>query len=113
MREPIERLYDILQAIEAIERFQHVDRETFEQDDMLQVWFVHHLRIIGEAARTLPEDVRATAPEVPWKQIIAMRNILVHSYFEIDTDIVWNTVQQHIPTLKASIEALLRRLQGA
>lgn len=55
----------------------------------------------------------ARIPEVPWKQIIAMRNILVHSYFEIDTDIVWNTVQQHIPVLKASVEALLRRLQNA
>ncbi len=112
MRDVKERLQDILQAIDAIERYKGVNRKSFEQDEMLQVWFLYHLRIIGEAARALPEDVRALAPEVPWSQIIGMRNILVHGYFDIDTDIVWDTIQQDIPALKSAIEQMLGRLQG-
>ena len=54
MRDPKERLQDILQAIAAIERYRDRDRTTFEHDEMLQVWFLRHLQIIGEAARALP-----------------------------------------------------------
>lgn len=65
MRDPKERLRDILQAIAAIERYRERDRASFEQDEMLQVWFLRHLQIIGEAARALPEDVRKLAPDIP------------------------------------------------
>jgi len=61
MRDPKERLYDILEAIAAIERYLDRDKSAFEGDELLQVWFLRHLQIIGEAARALPEDVRALA----------------------------------------------------
>ncbi len=54
------------------------------------------MQIIGEAARTLPEDVRTLAPEIPWPNIIGMRNILVHGYFDIDTDIVWEAAVRDV-----------------
>jgi len=101
----------MLQAIDAIERYRDRDRAVFEQDEMLQVWFLRHLQIIGEAARAVPEEVRQLAPDIPWPEIIGMRNILVHGYFEIDTDVVWNTVQQDVPRLRASVEALLKKLE--
>jgi uncharacterized protein with HEPN domain len=56
------------------------------------VWFFRHLQIIGESASKLPEGVRNLAPDIPWHKIIGMRNILVHDYFAIDLDAVWNTV---------------------
>ena len=87
----------MLQAIAAIEQYQEQDRTTFENDKMLQVWFLYHLQILGEAARSLPEDVKKFAPEIPWSKIIGMRNILVHGYFEIDTQIVWNTFRKICP----------------
>jgi hypothetical protein len=62
-----------------------VDKAAFEQDELLQGWFVRNLQIVGEAARALPEDVRALAPEIEWPKIIGMRNVLVHGDFEIDT----------------------------
>lgn len=65
MRDPRERLLDILDAIAAIERHPDRDRATFERDELLQMWFLRHLQIIGEVARTLPEEVRAMAPEIP------------------------------------------------
>jgi uncharacterized protein with HEPN domain len=111
MRDPKERLQDILEAIAAIDRYRDRDRSAFEQDEMLQVWFVRHLQIIGEAARMLPEEIRNLAPEIPWHKIIGMRNILVHGYFTIDLDVVWDAVQGDVPLLKPAVEALLKKLE--
>ena len=110
MRDPKERLRDILEAIAAIDRYRDRDRSAFEQDELLQVWFLRHLQIIGEAVRRLPEEIRNLAPDIPYK-IIGMRNILVHGYFEIDLDVVWDAVQQDVPPLKLAVEALLEKLE--
>ncbi len=64
MRDSRERLLDILDAVAAIERHSGRDKAAFERDELLQVWFLRHLQIVGEAVRTLPEDVRALAPEI-------------------------------------------------
>ncbi len=112
MRDPRERLRDILEAIAAIER--HLDRgkADFEQDELLQGWFVRHLQIIGEAARALPEEVRAAAPHIEWSKIVGMRNVLVHGYFDIDADIVWDAASRDALALKPRVEQLLQRLEG-
>ncbi|WP_369425241.1 DUF86 domain-containing protein, partial [Methanothrix sp.] len=106
-----ERLRDILEAISAIERYLNRGRAAFEQDELLQGWFVRNLQIIGEAARALPEDVRAMAPEIEWPKIIGMRNVLVHGYFDIDLDIVWDAASRDAPALKPSVERLLKKLE--
>lgn len=111
MRDPKERVQDILEAIAAIERYADRDRAAFERDELLQSWFVRHLQIIGEAARALPEEVRALAPEIPWPKIIGMRNVLVHGYFEIDSDIVWEAAGRDVPRLKPALERLLQTLR--
>jgi len=111
MRNAGERLRDILEAIAAIERYQIQDKASFEGNEMLQVWFLRHLQIIGEAARALPEDVRSLEAEIPWTKIIGMRNILVHGYFEIDTDLVWDAVMRDVPALKPAVERLIRKLE--
>ena len=113
MRDPKERLRDAIEAIVAIERYLDRDKAVFEENELLQTWFLWHLQIIGEAARALPEEVQALAPEIPWPKIIGMRNILVHGYFDIDTDIVWDAVHRDIPALKPAIERLLHMLEGA
>lgn len=111
MRDPRERLRDILEAISAIERYLGRGRTALEQDELLQGWFVRHLQIIGEAARALPEDVRTMAPDIEWPKIIGMRNVLVHGYFDIDLDIVWNAASRDAPALKPLIERLLKQLE--
>ncbi len=112
MRDPKERLRDMIEAIAAIERHLHRGKAAFEQDELLQGWFVRNLQILGEAARGLPDDVRALAPDIAWPRIIGMRNVLVHGYFDIDTDIVWDAASRDAVALKPHIEALLQRLQG-
>lgn len=111
MRDPKERLRDILEAIAAIERYLHRGKEGFAQDELLQCWFVRNLQIIGEAARAIPEDVRALAPEIEWSKMIGMRNVLVHGYFDVDTEVVWEAASRDAPALKPRMEQLLRRLE--
>ena len=110
MRDPRERLRDMVEAIERIERYASRGREAFDRDELIQSWIVHHLQILGEAARVLPEDVRAKAPEIQWKKITGMRHVLVHDYFGIDRDIVWSTVERELPPLKKSLQELGSRL---
>jgi uncharacterized protein with HEPN domain len=79
-----------------------------DADELVQVWTVHHLQIIGEAARALSPAYRQAHPEVPWARIIAMRNILVHDYFAVDLEEVWSAVEQDLPVLKRQVMALLQ-----
>lgn len=74
----------MLEAIRRIEAYTQRGHDAFIQDELIQTWMVHHLEILGEAARALSDGARRAAPEVPWRQVIGMRNILVHDYFGID-----------------------------
>jgi len=67
------------------------------------------LQILGEAARKLPPEVKEQHPEVPWSQIIGMRHILTHDYFDIDAEVVWAAVENDLPELKRQIEAILKQ----
>lgn len=108
MRSDRERLLDILEAIDKIDTYKGNNRSVFDSDDLLQVWIVHHLQIIGEAASRLSEEIRIQHPDVPWGQMIGMRHILVHGYFEVDREIVWNAAQANLAKLKEQIENILR-----
>jgi uncharacterized protein with HEPN domain len=72
---------------------------------------LRNLQIIGEAARALPDGVRALAPDIEWPKIIGMRNVLVHGYFDIDTDLVWDAASRDAVALKPRIDELLRHLE--
>jgi uncharacterized protein with HEPN domain len=67
------------------------------------------LQIIGEAARKLTEAFRLIHNDIPWPEIIAMRNILVHDYFRVDVDEVWATVERDLPDLKRKVEAIVKK----
>jgi len=107
MREDRRRLLDILEAVERIEKYAAEGREAFAADELIQTWIVHHLQIIGEAVRHLSPELRGQYPEIPWLEIIGMRNILVHRYFGIDRDTTWNVVENDLPYLKKSISQML------
>lgn len=112
MRDPGERLIDMLDAIARIERYAARGQKAFEQEELIQTWFLHHLQLIGEAAAQLGKTFHDSHPEIPWAQIIAMRNVLVHEYFGVDLQEVWKTVERELPMLKQQIEALLKRMEG-
>jgi len=108
MKRDVDRLGDILEAVARIEKYVARGRQKFESDELIQNWVVHHLQIIGEAARQLSEELRKAHPEIPWARIIAMRIILVHDYFSVDLDEVWAVVEQDLSDLKRKMEAILR-----
>jgi uncharacterized protein with HEPN domain len=113
MKDVRERLRDILDAIDNIERYASRGRDVFEKDELIQSWFLRNLQIIGEAVRSMPKETQSLAPEIPWKKIIGMRNILVHDYFEIDTEVVWSVVENDIPKLRSQIETLIEKSSDA
>ena len=82
-------------------------KEAFVGDELVQTWVVHHLQIIGEAASRLTAEFKEETAEIPWKQIIGMRNILIHGYFEIDCNVVWKVIEKDIPPLKQHIKKIL------
>ena len=83
-----------------------VSRSSLDQNKMLALALVRCIEIIGEAANGLSENLRSLHPEIPWPQIIAMRNRLIHGYFEVDLDRLWDTVTSNIPELIAKLKPL-------
>ena len=81
--------------------------DTFSQDETLRRAFVRSLEIIGEAAKKVPDDFRAQHPHVAWRAMAGMRDRLIHDYFGVDYDLVWDVVRNRIPELRTQIAALL------
>lgn len=111
MRDDRERILDMLEAIENIERHAGKGREAFEKDELIQTWVVHHLEIIGEAASRLGAEIRSLHPEVPWARIVAMRNVLAHEYFGIDLEEVWQVVERDLDELKQRLNVIAEELK--
>ncbi len=84
--------------------------DAFQSDEMLQVWVIHHLQVIGEAARGVSKPVQDRHREVQWPQIIALRNILVHEYFGLNMHQVWTMAQKDVPKLEEQVQSILSRL---
>ncbi len=101
-------LHHILDAIQRIQTYTHdVSKEKYIQDGLLQDGVVRQLEIIGEASTNLSEEFQERHSEIPWGQIIGLRNRIVHAYFDINLDITWDIVHDDIPELKQQIEHIL------
>ncbi len=106
-------LYDILEAIEAIESYtKNIDFEEFENSRLIKHATIKELEIIGEAVKNIPKEIKDKYPQIPWKNIAGMRDILVHAYFKVDSAIVWEVVKRRLPELKEYIEKIINDLEG-
>ena len=100
-------LRDILRAIGRIERLlANTDRDSFTPDNVLIDGVLFNLMAIGEAAKNIPDEVRSQMPEIRWRDIGRFRDRVVHHYFALNLDIVWEIVTLHLPLLKAAVEKL-------
>lgn len=84
-------------------------RQDLNEDEVLRFALVKMVEIIGEAATKLPRSFQDAHPSIPWSEITAMRNRLVHAYFDINLDILWQTIQEDLPLLIPELENLLNR----
>ena len=107
MRYDRERLRDVLEAIERIEKYAVRGRQALASEDLLQTWVVHHLMIIGEACRALSPDFRTNHPAEVWVLAAGLRNVIVHEYFGIDLEVVWNVIEHDLPGLKERVRGIL------
>ena len=105
MRSDPERLADILDAAHKIAIKVSDGHGTFVRDEYVQLALVHLVQIIGEAAARLSDDAINRNPDIPWRQIVAMRNRVVHGYFEVDLDILWTVVSRDVPGVADQIRA--------
>ncbi len=110
MRGDRERLLDIVEAITRIGRHTVGGRSSLEDDELVQIWIIHNLEILGEAARGLSDELRQRYPDAPWREMVAMRNVLAHGYFGIDVERVWATVEKDLPKLKEQLGTILAEL---
>ncbi len=108
-----DRLYlsNILECIERIEAYTQEGRETFMGSTLVQDGVIRNLEVIGEATKRLSEQVRQSYPDIPWKQMAGMRDVLIHDYLRINLNRVWQTVEQDLPVLKATLTALVQELE--
>jgi uncharacterized protein with HEPN domain len=94
-------------AREALTFAKDRERRDLDTDRMLVLALVKSIEIIGEAGARVSEEGRDAAPDVPWPEIVAMRNRLVHAYFDVNLDVVWETVRKDLPALVAALQSAL------
>jgi uncharacterized protein with HEPN domain len=88
-----------------------LSKADFLADETLKRAFVRSLEIIGEAVKQIPEEQRAEHDEIPWRAISAMRDVLIHHYFGVDYDIVWDVVQTQLAPLGNAVDELLKTIE--
>jgi len=109
-RDDLVRLTHMLQAAkDAMEFAKGKSREDLNNDRMLVLSLVKSIEIIGEAAAKVSAETRRQARQIPWKDIVAMRNRLIHVYYSIDLDRVWDTVRADLPPLIAKLQEIIAR----
>ncbi|MCX7011547.1 MAG: DUF86 domain-containing protein [Candidatus Sumerlaeota bacterium] len=111
-REYGDYLQDILSAIgETAEFTADMPYDVFLYDRKTANAVIRSLEVLGEAAKRIPEAIRAKAPDIPWKSMASMRDKLIHEYFGVDLRIVWTVVHEELPPLRPILERLLAEVE--
>ena len=98
---------DIVRSIGRIEKYAHgLSFDQFSKDEKTIDAIIRNLEIIGEAARNIPQSVREKNRNMPWKEMVGMRNKVIHEYFGVDPEILWQTVRSDMPVLKEKMKKL-------
>src|SRR4051794_9669008 len=103
-------LEHIRDALGDIKAYASSGRETFFAEVMRQDATLRKLGVIGEAVKKLSDDAKSRQPDIRWKQIAGMRDWVIHNYFGVNLEIVWNAVETDLPVLSEAIEALLKSM---
>jgi len=104
---------DILTSINNIESFaKKLTKEKLLREELYQSAIIRQIEIIGEAVKNLPDSFRKKYPEISWNKIAGMRDIVIHSYFKVDLDAVWNVVKRDLPELKKEMKKIIEDMKS-
>lgn len=107
-KDPKVFLAHILESINLIEEYStNMTQAKFQKNRSMQDAIIRRLEIIGEAVKNLPTPFKSRYPDIPWKQIAGMRDILIHEYFDVDLLLTWKVVKHEIPLIKKKLSAIL------
>ena len=107
-KDPKVFLAHILDSIHLIEEYsKNLTQAKFHKNRPLQDAIIRRLEIIGEAVKNLPNPFKTKYPDIPWKQIAGMRDILIHEYFDVDLALTWKVVKQELPLIKKKLSAIV------
>ena len=112
-REYGDYIRDIIDAINKTQEFtKGATYDSFQKDEKSIFAVIRALEVIGEAVKSLPVSVRNKYPDIPWKEIAGMRDKLIHGYFGVKIEVVWDTIQSEIPDLKPKFEKILKEVES-
>jgi uncharacterized protein with HEPN domain len=104
------RIQHIIDAAqETLSFVRDTDQENFSKNRMMILSVIKEIEIIGEAASKISDETKLNYSDIPWKDIVGMRNRLIHGYFDVDVQLVWNTTRINLPPLVSSLEAILAK----
>jgi uncharacterized protein with HEPN domain len=101
----------MIASIENIEKYAACGQDRFISGELVRTYIVYHLQILKEAGSKLTPETRDRYQEIPWPKVLGMRHIIVHDYFRVDYDIVWDVVQKELPILKAQLQGIMEVLE--
>jgi uncharacterized protein with HEPN domain len=111
MQRDAANLLDILQsAVKAVEYTEGVHVDEFLKNTIIQDAVIRRMEIIGEAARRISQDCKNKYPDLPWKEMTSMRNLLIHEYDDVDGEEVWLTVKNDLPKLISALQIIVDKL---
>lgn len=103
---------DILESITAIEEFsKNINKKELISNRLKQSAIIREIEIIGEAAKNIPNSFREKYPNIQWHEIAGMRDVIIHGYFRVDLDAVWNVIKKDLPILKKQMQKIKKDIQ--
>lgn len=103
---------DILESINAIEEFsKNINKKELISNRLKQSAIIREIEIIGEAAKNIPNSFREKYPNIQWHEIAGMRDVIIHGYFRVDLDAVWNVIKKDLPILKKQMQKIKKDIQ--
>ena len=112
MIDDVEFLKHILEAGRRVHEYTQSGRTAFETDNLIQDAVIRNLEVIGEAVKNLSDAFRLEHASIPWKRIAGLRDTLIHRYFFVQLDLVWDVVEMHLPPLMTQVEAIRAKLDA-